>query len=295
MRDAEHHRLDNAGNRHQGALDRGRRDVLAAANDHVLAAPRDPQVAPLVQAAEIAGVQPAFGVDGRLVEPVVARHLGGRSQQDLAVGKAGMLEKLHFDQRHRLAGRAQHLHLFRSGRAGGLATVLGQPVAGRDPRTHAGQGRAHPLHQLRMHRCPTDADRLQAAQLPARHVRVIQEPRHHGRHRGPAIDLVALDQLEHFGGVVAAAGHHQCVADDHGAQQRLHLTDVKQGPGDQGDVMPGFVDLVRQLFRDLQRHVQAGEHGAMRQDNRFGLSRRTRGENDQRGVFLVLRAFEAMP
>ena len=114
----------------------------------------------LVQAAEIAGVQPAFLVDRRLVEAVIARHLRGRAQQDLAVGQAGMLEKLDFDQRHRPAGRAQQLHLFRAGGPGGLAAVLRQPVAGRNPRTDARQCRAHALHQFRMHRRAADADRL---------------------------------------------------------------------------------------------------------------------------------------
>ena len=228
VRNAEHDGLVHAGNRHQRALDGGRRDVLAAADDHVLAAPGDPQVALVVQAAEIAGVQPAFGVDGRLVEAVVAGHLRRRAQQDLAVGQAGMREELDLDQRHRPAGRAQHLHFFRAGRAGGLAAVLRQPIARRNARTDAWQCRAHALHQLRMHRRAADADRLQAAQLPARDVRVIEQPRDHGRHRGPAIDLVALDQFQHLGGIVLAALHDQRVADDHGAQQRLHLADVKQ-------------------------------------------------------------------
>ena len=50
-----------------------------------------------------------------------------------------------------------------------------------------------------------------------------------------------------------------------------------------------LVHLVRKLARDVQRHVQAGQHGAMRQDDGFRLARRARGEDDEGGLFLVAR------
>ena len=205
MRHAEHDGFVDAADRHQRALDRHRRDVLAAADDHVLAAAGDPQVALVVQAAEIAGVQPAVLVDGRLVEAVVAGHLRRRAQQDLAVGHVGMDEKPHFDAGQGPAGRAQQLQVFRTGCCGGLASVLRQPIARRNPRTDARQLRADAPHQLGMHRCTADADGLQAAQIPARYVRMVQQPRDHGRYRVPAIDLVTLDQVEHIAGIVPAA------------------------------------------------------------------------------------------
>jgi hypothetical protein len=94
-------------------------------------------------------------------------------------------------------------------------------------------------HQLRMHRA-ANADRLEAARPGTRPV--IQEPRDHRRHGGPAIDLLPLDQFHHWR-IEPAARHDQRVTDDNGAQQRLHLADVKQRP-----VMSAmscrFVDLV---------------------------------------------------
>jgi hypothetical protein len=63
---------------------------------------------------------------------------------------------------------------------------------------------------------------------------------------------------------------------------------VEQGPRDEGDVVRRFVHLVRKLARDLQRHVQAGQHGSMRQDDGFRLARRARSENDEGRFFLIL-------
>ena len=54
-----------AGWREQQFLDLARIDVLAAADDHVLEPALDRAVAALVHRAQIAGVQPAVGVDGR--------------------------------------------------------------------------------------------------------------------------------------------------------------------------------------------------------------------------------------
>ena len=90
--------------------------------------------------------------------------------------------------------------------------------------------------KLGMNRCTADGDRLQAAQVPAPHVRMVEHPRDHGRDRAPARDLPLLDQIERVAGIELAARHHQRVADDDGAQQGLHSTDVEQRSGVQGDV-----------------------------------------------------------
>ena len=59
VRHTKDHRLGDAWNRHKGAFDRHRRDVLAAPDDHVLAPPGDPEVALVVEAPQITSVEPA--------------------------------------------------------------------------------------------------------------------------------------------------------------------------------------------------------------------------------------------
>ena len=74
----------------QEVLDLARVDVLAAANDGVLGAALEAEVAVGVHDGEVAGVQPAFGVDG----------LGG--------GRGIVVVALH----HQIAARAQFALLF---------------------------------------------------------------------------------------------------------------------------------------------------------------------------------------
>ena len=61
-------------------------DVHTAADDHVLGASGDPEVAVVVDAAEVACVQPPVGVDGGGLATEVAEHLRGAADEDLAVG-----------------------------------------------------------------------------------------------------------------------------------------------------------------------------------------------------------------
>ena len=71
----------------QEVLDLGRVGVEAADDEHVLDAPDDAQVAVGVERAEVAGVQPAVGVDrgrGRLGVVEVAAHHGLAAHDDLA-------------------------------------------------------------------------------------------------------------------------------------------------------------------------------------------------------------------
>ena len=71
----------------QARLDLRRCDVLAAALDHVLQASLDADVAALVHRREIAGVQPALGVDGAgglLRQVVVAPRHARAAQAQLA-------------------------------------------------------------------------------------------------------------------------------------------------------------------------------------------------------------------
>ena len=98
----------------QHVLDLARVDVLAAADDHVLEPAVDAQVAALVHGAEVAGVQPALGVDGgggRLGHLEVAVHRLVAAGAELALLARGQrlagdrVGDLHLDLRERLADR----------------------------------------------------------------------------------------------------------------------------------------------------------------------------------------------
>jgi hypothetical protein len=70
------------------------------------------------------------------------------------------------------------------------AAVLRQSIACRNAR----EAPAHPLHEFLMHRAPPMLIDLGCSTPCVTHG-VIEEPRHHDWHSGPAIDLVALDQF----------------------------------------------------------------------------------------------------
>src|SRR6476659_6815051 len=59
----------------QDALDLGGRDVLASADDRVVGAPADEQVALLVEVSNILGGKPAVRIEHRSDPGVAARHL----------------------------------------------------------------------------------------------------------------------------------------------------------------------------------------------------------------------------
>ena len=69
----------------QQRLDLDHRDVLAAADDHVLAAAGDADVAPRVDARQVAGVEPAVGVGAVELRPLqVAAEVGARAHEQPA-------------------------------------------------------------------------------------------------------------------------------------------------------------------------------------------------------------------
>ena len=62
-------------------FDLGRRDVLAAADDRVVGAAADEQVAALVEHRDVLGGEPALGVEHRTDLGVAARHLLAAHEQ----------------------------------------------------------------------------------------------------------------------------------------------------------------------------------------------------------------------
>src|SRR5690606_3541290 len=113
--DAEDDRLRDAGVAGDRGLDLARIDVLPAADDEVLEAAGDGDVAALVHDADVAGVQPAVGVDGlrgRVGQVVVAEHDLVAAGADLARLPDGQRRAvrpgdLHLDLPQRRARRVQ--------------------------------------------------------------------------------------------------------------------------------------------------------------------------------------------
>src|SRR5262245_31426691 len=98
----------------QAVLDLAGGDVLAAADDQILLAAGDEEVAILVDPSEVAGVQPAVddGGAGRLFLLVVALHDPSRADADLALltGNEELVAVVHdpeLDIGHRLPNRAE--------------------------------------------------------------------------------------------------------------------------------------------------------------------------------------------
>jgi hypothetical protein len=82
--DADHGRIRNAGVRKQDVLDLARIDILPAPNDHVLQPALNSHIALRVDAAEVAGVEPALRVESLcsrfgIVEICRRTALGGAS------------------------------------------------------------------------------------------------------------------------------------------------------------------------------------------------------------------------
>jgi hypothetical protein len=108
----------------QHQLDLARVDVLAASDDHLCESALDPAVAPVVHAAEVAGVQPALRVDGprggfRVVE------VSGRDVVSAGADLAGLA------QRRGLPGQRIHDLDFGAGeRPPDRLGLIGGPVAG---------------------------------------------------------------------------------------------------------------------------------------------------------------------
>ena len=205
MGDTEHGHLEDRGMGGDGVLDVGGVDVVAAADDHVLAAAHDVEVAVRVEPAEVAGHQPA-------VHPGPGRGLG------VAVVLAGPARDPHahladLAGRHRRTvvvdaddlGRGQRL-AHRSGRLDGLARRH-EAVDG------AGLGHAVVVGHQRLGQL-----RLEALQ-------------HGGGERGAA-HRALLDRAEVGGveaGVVEEEGGHGGHQEDEAGPLRLH--GVEPGAG----------------------------------------------------------------
>ena len=187
-------------------LDLARVDVVAAADDQLLLAVDDEEVAVLVDLAHVAAVEPAVddGLLGRLLAVPVALHDVVALDDDLADLAlldlvAVVVEQLHLDALDRRADGAD-LALLVGVVEGGDRRGLAQPVALEDL---AVERLLEAAHQLAGHR------RAAGAADPQRRVvallaRLVVEHRVvHRRHAGEQRHLVALDDLQRLGGIEA--------------------------------------------------------------------------------------------
>src|SRR5690606_976352 len=133
----------------QDLFDLGGVDIEPAADVHVLEPVGDGQVAAFVDLADVAGVQPAVGVDGgggglRVVE--VAQHHVGAAQQHLTGAVLGRIVDAQLEAGDRAAAGGGHRDRVVLGPAHGAETAgLGEAVGGQhDVDVQLG---LHPLDQ----------------------------------------------------------------------------------------------------------------------------------------------------
>jgi hypothetical protein len=118
MRNSDHGGVPYTGVEYQLSLDLRRIDVHAAADDHVLLAAGDPVEALGIAAREVAGVEPAFGVQGGGrglgIVPISMANVGAADQKlphlALLVHEAGLSEHQGLADRAGMAHRLLHRH-----------------------------------------------------------------------------------------------------------------------------------------------------------------------------------------
>ena len=129
-------------------------DVLATADHHVLAAAVDEEVTVIVEMPQIAGVQPAVGIDWPDRDSEVAVHHGGGADQHFThIGIVGFGDG-EFDGRQRPADGAGVPGKVGAARQREEATALGHaPHIGQSPVGKLRHAAGQLLQQYRRHRC----------------------------------------------------------------------------------------------------------------------------------------------
>ena len=191
----------------QQLLELARIDVLAAADDHVLEPALDRAIAARVHRAEVAGMQPAVGVDGgggRLGHLEIAEH-------DVIAARAELADRRRSAPVSPVSGSTILVSMLGSGRpmvpALSSIAVVGAGLR-RDRRAfglpeHDGEGRAklflEPLAPARRHGRAARADRLDRGEIGCRKGRMLQHRDQHGRHADHGIAAIGPEHLEHDG------------------------------------------------------------------------------------------------
>ena len=240
---AEHRRFGDVGAGVAGRLDLGRRDILAAADDDVLLAVDDEQIAVLVEIADVAGADIAVGGEQRRgrfrVAPIafdVGRACGCAISPRSPGGRCAVAgaEDRDLDERLlRPAGR---------GRLGG---IIAPEIAAADG-VGLGQAVAERRLRIRETRCCSRSTWLTGRGAPPAVMSVsddrsylcavgmVHELEAHRRHADEIGDLLLLDQPQRLARIPLGHQHH-AAADDEAVEHHRHFAgDVEQGHAEQG-------------------------------------------------------------
>jgi hypothetical protein len=210
--DADHRHLEDAGMTADDLLDLARVDVGAPADDHVLLAIGDEQIAILVEVADVAGVQPAAaqGLGRRLRLVPVALHHDVAAYHDLAelAGRARLVlvvDDAHAHRRRLAPGRGEPAAGHRIGEH-----VLGlrqyrhrhrRLALAEDLSEHRPERAERGFQMLHVHRRAAVDDRVQAPVIVAPPLRRVQQRVDHRRHQEHRRDPVPGDGVEDARGI----------------------------------------------------------------------------------------------
>jgi hypothetical protein len=240
VRHPDHRHLPDRGVAHDHLLDLGRVGVEAADDEHVLLAVGDAQVAVLVEHPDVAGVQPAVGVDGRggglgvVEEPghdVVAPHddLAGLARRQR---RTVVVDDLHLDVGDGPPGRVgDGLGVVVVAAHGGDAGGLGQAVAGHD--RLEGQLRAHPADHLDRDGGRAGDRQPQRGEVVAVEVGVVEDGLVDGGRAGQHGDPLLRHPGHHAGHVEDQVGDDGGALDQAGQDPGLEPEGVEERVDDQ--------------------------------------------------------------
>ncbi|MNI25241.1 hypothetical protein D3C73_788820 [compost metagenome] len=276
--DADHRHLGNRRMPDQRRFDFRRVAVETADDVHVLQAVGNDQVARLVQAPDIARVQPAFGVDGfagRFGVLEIALHDVKATQADLA-GKPGVqrlvvrVADAHFSAGNRpSAGAGDHLRrvLWIADRR--QSAALGQAIGG----GHHGKPQliAHALDQARRDARRTGHRDTQARQVGLLELRMGQQRQVQRRCAGQDADTLTGDALEHLFCVEHRMGQDGRPADQAGQPTGLVAKGMKERVNDQ-------VTVARHQADDLDVFAEGSQVLPMAAHHALGFAGGAGGE-----------------
>ena len=242
VRHPDHGDLDDVGVGVDDLLDLARVHVHAAAQDHVLLAVDDREVALVVHGREVAGAEPAVGdgLGGRLGLAPVALHHVVAADRDLADLADRHLVAVEVDALHLAAGDGD-------ADGAGLALAVGHVEA----RDGAGLGQAVALeddaaelvlegpHDLERHRGPARGADAQRRGVHAVGLRVVEDRGVHRRHALHDRDPLLLDDLDGRGGVEAGDEGEARAGDRRGVEADDQAEDVEERQAAHDDVVGG--------------------------------------------------------
>jgi hypothetical protein len=264
-------RFGDVGMQDQKVLDLTGGDVLPAPDDDVLLAVGDDQVPVGVEAADIAGPEPAAGQEGLGVEGgvAVAGELPRPPGDDLPFSAGRDVGAFVVDQADLIAvgdtpvGTVPFLlRIFRGARAehGMLGRSVGPP--GNDPQALSA------VHQARRNARRPGEEAGEAADVTPGATRFVEQGRQEERSPRACLQPVLLDQLRRLGGAPPIHDHRDAALEQRRdrPQQARDVAGGKRGQNPPRDGRPA---------------AGRGEHAVVRVLDALGLAGRSRGVDEQ--------------